>query len=134
MKITPKPIILLIASLGILWFTFNFPAGKYLEFGSMAYKLYFSYFNDLAQPFAFYLFLCLFEKWIPPLKTWQGRALAAFALPSLMEIGQQVYYWFFSGHYVGAFDPLDFGVYALGILSAVGVERVMSRLQAGSQE
>ena len=57
-----------------------------------------SYAKDLIQPFALYFFICLGERW---LKTWQSRALLAFAIPTLLEIGQGLYYQFSPSRYIG---------------------------------
>jgi hypothetical protein len=115
-----KAVILLVISLGLLWVTNNFPFYRIFEAQSTGWKLWVSYANDLIQPFAFYFFLCLAERW---LKTWQVRALIAFAIPTLIEIGQGLYYQFTPTRYVGSFDPLDIVVYAVGVGLAVLIEQ-----------
>ncbi len=81
-----------------------------------------SYAKDLIQPFALYFFICLGERW---LKTWRVRALLAFAIPLLLELGQAFYYRFpIPIHrYVGSFDLLDIVMYAISVGLAVIVER-----------
>mgnify|MGYP001195863246 FL=1 len=116
---------LLVLSLGLLWFTENFPVYRYFEPQSTGWTLWMSYAKDLIQPFAFYFFLCIGEKW---LKTWRSRALVAFGLPTLMEFAQDLYYRIWAGYqhtlvYFGAFDPLDLLMYAIGVALAVLVER-----------
>ena len=115
-----KIAILLVVSLGLLWFSENFSPASLFEPQSTGWILWVSYAKDLIQPFAFYFFLCLGERW---LNTWQIRALLTFAIPSLLELGQYLYYRVASGHYVGAFDPLDILMYAIGVVLAVIVER-----------
>lgn len=115
-----KAAILLVISLGLLWFSIIFPAYRFLEFESIGWKLWFSYAKDLIQPFAFYFFLCFAERW---LSTWQRRALFALAIPVLLEIGQGLYYRFRTDRYVGAFDPLDILMYAISVGLAVLVEQ-----------
>ena len=115
-----KIAILLAISLGLFWFSEQFSPANLFEPQSTGWVLWVSYAKDLIQPFAFYFFLCLGERW---LKTWQTRALLVFALPTLLEFGQFLYYRVSSGHYVGAFDPLDIVMYATGVGLAVAVEQ-----------
>ena len=82
--------------------------------------LWMSYAKDLIQPFAFYFFICLGERW---LQTWRVRALVAFAIPTLLEFGQDLYDRFSIDHYVGTFDPMDIIMYAIGVGFAVLVEQ-----------
>jgi hypothetical protein len=107
-------------SLGLLWFSEQFSPAAIFEPQSTGWVLWVSYAKDLIQPFAFYFFICLGERW---LGTWRKRALLAFAIPTLMEFGQNLYYRVSSGHYVGAFDPLDIVMYAIGVGLAVVVEQ-----------
>jgi hypothetical protein len=125
MKNTPaklaKPAILLVISLGLLWFsTQAFPLALFEPFGT-GWTLWASYANDLILPFAFYFFLGLGERW---LKTWQARALLAFTVPALLEFGQHFYYRFSTDRYVGAFDPIDILMYAISVGLAVMVEQL----------
>jgi|SRR5215211_1399103 len=121
-----KIAILLVISLGLLWFSEDFFPVTLFEPQSTGWVLWMSYAKDLILPFAFYFFLCLGEKW---LQTWRSRALVAFALFTLLEFGQALYYQVSSGHYVGSFDPLDILMYALGVGLAVIVEyRVFPKL------
>lgn len=117
-----KIAILLAISLGLFWFSEQFSPANLFEPQSTGWVLWVSYAKDLIQPFAFYFFLCLGERW---LKTWQTRALLVFALPTLLEFGQFLYYRVSSGHYVGAFDPLDIFMYATGVGLAVLVEQIL---------
>ena len=115
-----KIAILLTISLGLLWFSEQFSPATLFEPQSASWVFWTSYAKDLIQPFAFYFFLCLGERW---LRTWQTRALLAFAIPTLMELGQDLYYRFFAGKYVGSFDPLDIAMYAASVGLAVIVEQ-----------
>jgi len=121
-----KIAILLLISLGLYQFTNNFPFYTVFEPQSAGWILWVSYANDLLQPFAFYFFLCLGERW---LKTWQVRALTAFAIPVLLEFGQLLYQLFYYrfpvAHYFGAFDPMDIIMYATGVGLAVVLEQIV---------
>ena len=111
-----KIVILLMVSLGLFWFSEDFPVTRFFDPQSVGWVLWMSYAKDLIQPFALYFFICLGERW---LKTWQSRALLAFAIPTLLEIGQGLYYQFSPSRYVGSFDPLDIVIYAVGVTVAV---------------
>ena len=115
-----KPALLAAISLGLFWFSEQISPAQLFKPESTGWLLWVSYAKDLIQPFAFYFFLCLGERW---LKTWQIRALLAFAIPTLLEFGQYLYYRAASSHYVGAFDVLDIVMYAIGVGCAVVVEQ-----------
>ena len=115
-----KTVILLVISLGLLWFSEQFSPATIFEPQSTGWVLWVSYAKDLIQPFAFYFFICLGERW---LGTWRKRATLAFAVPTLMEFGQNLYYRVSSSNYVGAFDPLDIVMYTIGVGLAVVVEQ-----------
>lgn len=122
-----KALILITIPLAIWLFIDNFMAGYYLDQTGWPYKLYTSFFSDLAFPFCFYFIFCLFEKWIPKLKAWQVKAGIAFLIPASIEIGQLIWQGLNLSRvfqmYGGAFDPLDLVVYALGGLLAALIER-----------
>jgi hypothetical protein len=121
-----KVAILLVISLGLLWYSEAFSPITIFEPESTGWKLWVSYAKDLIQPFAFYFFLCLGERW---LGTWHSRALVAFSIPTLLELGQLLYYQVWTGHYVGAFDPIDILMYAIGVGLAAAVEqKIFSKL------
>jgi hypothetical protein len=120
-----KIAILLMISLGLFWFSEDFSLARFFEphtcpggrcQGSIGWVLWVSYAKDLIQPFALYFFLCLGER---RLKTWQLMALLAFGIPTLLEFGQLLYYRVASGHYVGAFDPIDILMHAISVGLAV---------------
>ena len=112
--------ILLVISLGLYAFSEQFSPTTIFEPQTKGWVWWTSYAKDLIQPFAFYYFLGLGERW---LKTWQGRALLSFGLPTLLEFGQGLYYRVANSHYVGAFDPMDIVTYAIGVGLAVLVEQ-----------
>jgi hypothetical protein len=121
-----KTVILLVISLGLLWFSEQFSPTAIFEPQSIAWKLWVSYAKDLIQPFAFYFFICLGERW---LQTWRGRALLAFAVPTLLEVGQGLYDRVSGGHYVGSFDPVDIVIYAVAVgLAVIMDNRVFAKL------
>jgi glycopeptide antibiotics resistance protein len=115
-----KIAVLLVISLGLLWFSTGVPPSLLFEPQSTGWVLWLSYAKDLILPFAFYLFICLGERWLP---AWRVRALLAFTIPLLLEIGQGLYYRVSTGRYVGVFDPIDIMMYALGVGLAVLVEQ-----------
>lgn len=117
-----KVVVLLILSLGLFWFSEAFSPAKIFEPQGTAWNLWVGYARDLILPFALYFFLCIGETW---LKTWRARALIAFAVPALIEVGQLLYQRVGSGgpYYVGSFDPFDFLAYAVGIGLAILIER-----------
>jgi hypothetical protein len=113
--------ILLVISLGLFWFSEDFSPARLFEPQGTVWVLWISYAKDLIQPFALYFFICLAARW---LKTWQARAVLAFAIPTLLEFGQFLYYRVSTTpHYIGAFDPVDILIYAIGVSLAVFVER-----------
>jgi len=84
-----------------------------------AFLLYASYFSDLVLPFTFYFLLCASEVTIPFLRHWAVKAAIVFLLPAAAETCQ-----YFGLAVLGAtFDPLDYGMYALGAALAALVER-----------
>ena len=111
---------LLVISIGLLWFSEKFSPVTIFEPQSAGWIFWVSYARDLIQPFAFYFFICLGERW---LKTWPRRALLAFAIPTLLEFGQYLYYRVSTSHYVGAFDLLDILMYGTAVGLAVVVEQ-----------
>jgi hypothetical protein len=116
-----KILILVVLSLGLFWFTEEFSPPMFFEpWQGILWRLWVGYARDLIQPFAFYLFLCLGERW---LKDWLQRAWVAFSIPTLLEFGQYLYYQVSGSHYVGVFDPWDILMYATGVGLAVLVEQ-----------
>ena len=83
--------------------------------------LYDSYYADIALPFGLYFLLSISTGSWPVFNAWQTKAAAIFGLCSLSEILQ------YFGVYALAivFDPLDFLMYAIGVLAAVIVDRAI---------
>ena len=86
--------------------------------GQGAHQFFHSYFADIAIPFGFYFLLILIEDTWRFLRPWHRKALAIFLLAATSEVLQ------FFGIYALAivFDPLDFAMYAIGVLLAALVD------------
>jgi hypothetical protein len=98
-----------------------FRLGTYLR--GRLYVLYYSYFSDLVIPFGMYFLLCLEDTWVRPLRDWRLKALLVFGVASLTEVLQA-----FGVPLLGnTFDPLDFAMFAGGVLLAVLADRVLLR-------
>ena len=82
------------------------------------HRFFHSYFADIALPFGFYFLLTLNEDSFSFLRPWHNKALAIFLLLSTSEILQ------YFGIYALAtvFDPIDFVMYAGGVLLAALVD------------
>jgi hypothetical protein len=92
--------------------------------GGNARRFFHNYFADIAVPFGYYFPLILVENRQKVLRPWYGKALAVFLLTATSEILQ------YFGVYALArvFDPLDFAMYAVGVLLAALVDtQVISR-------
>ena len=94
-----------------------FRAGTYLQ--CRLYMLYYSYFSDVIVPFGFYFLLCLNDIRYHFLSDWRVRAALVFAVASSTEVMQA-----FGVPLLGqTFDPLDFVMFAGGVLLAAFVDR-----------
>ncbi len=84
-------------------------------------RLFHSYFADIALPFGFYFLLVLLEEKYEPIKKWYIKAGAILFLCVLSETLQ------YFGIYALAivFDPLDYVMYASGIVLAIFTDRVI---------
>ncbi len=92
--------------------------------GPDARRLFHSYFADLALPFGFYFLLILNEEHFAFLRPWYSKALAVFSLVSISEIMQ--YFGIYA--LASVFDPVDFIMYASGVLLAAFVDlKVISK-------
>lgn len=85
------------------------------------HSLFHSYFADIAIPFGYYLLLVLVEDKYKPFQKWYTKASAVFILCALSETLQ------YFGVYALArvFDPLDYAMYALGVVLAAFVDRII---------
>lgn len=83
--------------------------------------LFHSYFADIAIPFGYYLLLVLVEDKYKPFQKWYTKASVVFILCALSETLQ------YFGVYALArvFDPLDYAMYALGVVLASFVDRII---------
>jgi len=78
------------------------------------YRLYYSYFSDIALPFAVYFLLTLSEESVPLLRPWYGKAGIVLALTTTAEVAQ-----YFGLEVLGVtFDPLDIAMFGMGVLLA----------------
>jgi hypothetical protein len=89
--------------------------------GEAVSRIFHSYFADIAIPFGFYLLCILLEEKHALFGKWYIRAGAVFLLCALSETLQ------YFGIYALArvFDPLDYLMYALGVMFGVFVDRVV---------
>lgn len=94
-----------------------FRVGSYLR-GSL-FTLYYSYFSDIAVPFGVYFLVSLNGVRVRLLEDWRVKAAVVFGAASSTEVLQA-----FGVPLLGrTFDPLDFVMFATGVLLAVLVER-----------
>ena len=96
-----------------------FRVGTYLE--DPLFSLYYSYFSDIIIPFGMYFLLCLNDVTLPFLKDWWVKALIVFTVAAITEIMQA-----FGIPLLGqTFDMLDIVMFAVGVLSAAFVDRII---------
>jgi len=89
--------------------------------GETTQRLFHSYFADIAIPFGYYLLLVLIEDKYMAFQKWYVKAASIFLLCSISETLQ------YFGIYALArvFDPVDYGMYALGVVLAALVDRIL---------
>jgi len=85
------------------------------------HRLFHSYFADIAIPFGYYLLLILLEDKYKLFKKWHIKAGAVFTLCALSETLQ----YFDVYALARVFDPMDYVMYALGVLLAVFADRIL---------
>jgi len=113
--ITVLGIVLAIAVVHIL------RAGQYLEGRWHIY--YYSFFSDMVLPFGMYFLLCLNEPQIPMLRRWTVKCGLVFGAAAIAETLQG-----FGIPCLGqTFDPMDYVMYAAGVLAAAVVDRQIFR-------
>jgi hypothetical protein len=84
-------------------------------------RFFHSYFADIAIPFGFYFLLVLLEDRYKLLQKWYVKAVVIFILCSISETLQ-----FFSIYALATFfDPRDYAMYALGVVLAAIVDRII---------
>jgi hypothetical protein len=104
-----------------------FRAGAHLR-GS-AYRLYYGYASDLLLPLAMYFVLCLAERNLSVLGDWRVKAAGVFAAASCAEVLQGL-----GVPMLGrTFDPLDFVMYASGVLAAALLDRAVLPVLCGTR-
>lgn len=102
-----------------------FRVGAHLE--GPASRLYSSYASDVLLPLAMYFVLCLSERKPGFLADWKAMAAFVFAAASVAEVLQSL-----GVPMLGrTFDPLDFVMYAAGVLTAALWDRVILPLLCG---
>ena len=85
------------------------------------FTLYYSFFGDVAIPLSMYFLLCASEVNLRFLRSWPTKALLVFGVAATTEIAQA-----FGIPLLGeTFDPLDFLMFAIGVLLAAFVDRVV---------
>lgn len=84
-------------------------------------RMFHSYFADIAIPFGFYFLLVLIEDSYKRLQNWYIKVAVVFTLCSTSETLQLF------GIYALAkvFDPLDYVMYALGVVLAAIVDKII---------
>lgn len=89
--------------------------------GKTMHRLFHSYFADIAIPFGYYLLLVLLEEKYKLFKKWFIKAGAVFTLCALSETLQYFDYYALAS----VFDPMDYVLYAIGVLLAVFADRIL---------
>jgi hypothetical protein len=109
-------VILLIAVVHI------FRVGSYLS--GKLFVLYYSFFSDIVIPIGIYFLLCINDVTVPILESWKTKAALVFFIATTTEIAQA-----FGIPLLGnTFDTLDFVMFGVGTLIAVGLDKVFSRV------
>ena len=109
-------VILLIAAIHI------FRVGSYLS--GRRFIFYYSFFSDIVIPIAIYFLLCINDITLPFLKGWMTKAILVFLIAMATEIAQG-----FGIPLLGnTFDILDFVMFGIGTLIAVGLDKLFSKV------
>jgi hypothetical protein len=109
-------VILLIAAIHI------FRVGSYLS--GRLFILYYSFFSDIVIPIAIYFLLCINDSTLPFLKGWMTKAILVFLTAMATEIAQG-----FGIPLLGnTYDILDFAMFGMGTLIAVGLDKLFSNV------
>jgi hypothetical protein len=84
------------------------------------HDIYYGYFSDVVIPFGVYFLLCLQEH--PSIvRAWLVRAAIVFGVASFAESAQGLGIPLLGQ----TFDPLDYVMFALGVLSAAALDRLI---------
>ena len=109
-------VILLIAAIHIFRVG-SYPSGRLFIF-------YYSFFSDIVIPIAMYFLLCINDITLPFLKGWMTKAVLVFLIAMATEIAQG-----FGIPLLGnTFDILDFVMFGIGVLLAVGLDKLFSKV------
>jgi len=85
---------------------------------------YYSFFSDIVIPIAIYFLLCINDITLPFLKGWMTKAVLVFLIAMATEIAQG-----FGIPLLGnTFDFLDFVMFGIGTLIAVGLDKLFSKV------
>jgi len=99
-----------------------FRVGSYLS--GRLFIFYYSFFSDIVIPIAIYFLLCINDITLPFLKGWKTKAILVFLIAIATEIAQ--------GYGIpllgNTFDILDFVMFGIGTLIAVGLDKIFSRV------
>ena len=92
--------------------------------GESVHMFFHNYFADIAVPFGYYFLLIMIEDDFHFLRQWHNKALVVFLLVSTSEILQ--YFGIYA--LASVFDPIDFVMYASGVLLAASADtKVISK-------
>ena len=85
------------------------------------HRFFRSYFADIALPFGYYFLLMLLEDKYRPFQKWYLKATTIFILCAVSETLQ------YFGIYALAtvFDPIDYAMYATGVVLAAITDRII---------
>ena len=109
-------VILLVAAIHV------FRVGSYLS--GRLFIIYYSFFSDIVIPIAIYFLLCINDITLPFLKGWMRKAILVFLIAIATEIAQG-----FGIPLLGnTFDILDFFMFGIGTLIAVGLDKLFSKV------
>ncbi|NIM49128.1 MAG: hypothetical protein GTO22_07685 [Gemmatimonadales bacterium] len=94
-------------------------AGSYLP-GAL-FTLYYSYFSDVIVPFGMYFLLCMNDAHVRFLRDRRAKVVLVFGVASFTELLQAL-----GVPLLGrTFDPLDFVMFAFGVLLAAFVDKLL---------
>ena len=99
-----------------------FRVGSHLS--GRLFIFYYSSFSDIVIPIAIYFLLCINDITLPFLKGWMTKAILVFLIAAATEIAQG-----FGIPLLGnTFDILDFAMFGVGTLTAVGLDKLFSKV------
>ncbi len=118
-KAVPGRTVVVVCVMVVVALIHVFRVGTY--FDGTLFTLYYSYFSDIIVPFGMYFLLFLCDISVPFLRDWWVKALLVLAVACLTEVLQA-----FGVPLLGrTFDPLDFVMFAAGVMLAAFVDWVL---------